>query len=184
MTTDTIRSTIANKLKSHRKKMKMSLDAAALATGVSKAMLGQIERRESAPTIATLWKIAGGLNISFSSLFAPEAGKDADDAEDAGRAPFPNDPNMAVQVVFPFNPGTRMEMFVVTLTEGHHQCSEPHRFGVVEHVVVVEGVLELTFEGCSLRLEPGDAHRFHADVAHEYRAVTDTAAFENIICYT
>lgn len=37
-------------------------------TGVSKAMLGQIERGESSPTVTTLWKIATGLQVSFSSL--------------------------------------------------------------------------------------------------------------------
>ncbi len=31
-------------------------------------MLGQIEREESSPTIATLWKIASGFETSFSSF--------------------------------------------------------------------------------------------------------------------
>lgn len=37
-------------------------------TGVSKTMIGQIERGESTPTITTLWKIANGLKVSFSEL--------------------------------------------------------------------------------------------------------------------
>jgi transcriptional regulator with XRE-family HTH domain len=37
-------------------------------------MLGQIERNESSPTVATLWKIATGLNVPFSPLFAAENG--------------------------------------------------------------------------------------------------------------
>ena len=35
-------------------------------------MLGQIERGESSPTVATLWKIATGLHISFTSLLETE----------------------------------------------------------------------------------------------------------------
>ncbi len=31
-------------------------------------MIGQIERGESSPTITTIWKIANGLKISFTSL--------------------------------------------------------------------------------------------------------------------
>ncbi len=46
----------------------MSLDNVANMTGVSKSMLGQIERGESSPTVATLWKIATGLHISFTAL--------------------------------------------------------------------------------------------------------------------
>ena len=56
---------IAHHLQSVRKARGLSLDKTAQLTGVSKAMLGQIERGESSPTIATLWKIATGLACSF-----------------------------------------------------------------------------------------------------------------------
>ncbi|XXJ19366.1 helix-turn-helix domain-containing protein [Desulfovibrio caledoniensis] len=178
MAADDIRESIAGRLKACRKEREMSLDKAALLTGVSKAMLGQIERRESAPTIATLWKIASGLDISFSSFFASEGGSDF------RQVPFPNDRNMAIRVIFPFDAATRMEMFEVTLTNRHHQRSPGHRFGVVEHAVTISGVLDLIYEGRVHRLKPGQSHRFHADVAHQYRAVTDTVVFQDIICYT
>lgn len=35
-------------------------------SGVSKAMIGQIERGESSPTLSTIWKIANGLKVSFT----------------------------------------------------------------------------------------------------------------------
>src|SRR6202035_5891251 len=55
-------------LKTLRRERGWSLDKAAEETGVSKAMLGQIERQESSPTIATLWKIESGFRTSFSSF--------------------------------------------------------------------------------------------------------------------
>jgi recombination associated protein RdgC len=61
---------IAHHLQSVRKARGLSLDKTAQLTGVSKAMLGQIERGESSPTIATLWKIATGLACSFSSFLS------------------------------------------------------------------------------------------------------------------
>lgn len=63
---------IASVLKEQRQKRGWSLDKTAAATGVSKAMLGQIERQESSPTIATLWKIATGLECSFSSFITSQ----------------------------------------------------------------------------------------------------------------
>ena len=66
---------ISARLKQLRGDMGLSLDKAATLTGVSKAMLGQIERQESSPTIATLWQIATGLNASFSSLFTTQTCK-------------------------------------------------------------------------------------------------------------
>jgi transcriptional regulator with XRE-family HTH domain len=178
VSTDDIRSTIADRIKKCRKDREISLEKAALLTGVSKAMLGQIERRESAPTITTLGKIAQGLNISFASFFEGKEGSDF------RQVSIPCDPNMVIREVFPFNPTTRMELFEVTLLNRHHQISAAHRFGVVEHVVVLQGVVDLIYGSKLHRLETGNAHKFHADVAHQYKAATDNAVFQNIICYT
>ncbi len=59
---------LATNLKQIREDRKLSLDNLAQITGVSKSMLGQIERGESNPTITTAWKIANGLKISFTEL--------------------------------------------------------------------------------------------------------------------
>src|SRR5258706_8722022 len=46
----------------------LSLEKLARASGVSRAMLGQIELGQSAPTINVLWKIAQALGVPFSTL--------------------------------------------------------------------------------------------------------------------
>ena len=51
---DAMSSMISANLKRIRKEKKLSLDAVSEMTGVSKSMLGQIERGESSPTVATL----------------------------------------------------------------------------------------------------------------------------------
>ncbi len=62
---------LSTTLKQLRQQRGWSLSRLAEATGVSKAMLGQIERNESSPTVATLWKIATGLNVPFSTFISP-----------------------------------------------------------------------------------------------------------------
>ena len=57
---------IGEKLKSIRMARTLSLDDTAALTGVSKPMLGQIERGQSIPTVTTLWKIATGLKTPLS----------------------------------------------------------------------------------------------------------------------
>src|SRR6478609_7736943 len=59
---------VAKNLKGFRESKKLSLERVSELTGVSKTMIGQIERGESSPTITTIWKIANGLKISFTSL--------------------------------------------------------------------------------------------------------------------
>ena len=59
---------IGEKLKSIRMARTLSLDDTAVLTGVSKPMLGQIERGQSVPTVTTLWKIATGLKTPLSAF--------------------------------------------------------------------------------------------------------------------
>lgn len=59
---------LSKNLKHLRNERKLSLDKLADLTGISKTMLGQIERGESNPSITTVWKIANGLKISFTAL--------------------------------------------------------------------------------------------------------------------
>lgn len=65
---DQIDKNIASNLRRIRKSKNMSLDMLARKTGVSKSMLGQIERGESIPTISTVAKITNGIGISFEEL--------------------------------------------------------------------------------------------------------------------
>ena len=93
---------LAATLKTLRQQRGWSLSRLAEETGVSKAMLGQIERNESSPTVATLWKIATGLNVPFSAFIVP----------DASAAPSAFDPQqqaMVVTPVFPWDPELRFD---------------------------------------------------------------------------
>lgn len=59
---------IALNLKRIRKSKNMSLDMLAERTGVSKSMLGQIERGKTNPTVSTIGKIVEGLKVPFEQL--------------------------------------------------------------------------------------------------------------------
>lgn len=168
---------ISQRLKTVRALRGWSLDEAAKRTTVSKAMLGQIERGESSPTIGTLWKIASGFECSFSSFFSdPQEQKEP-------TVKFPNDPAMQIHTIFPYSSDTRMEMFEITLCDNHEQQSSPHQIGVIEHVVVQHGTLEFYFDGSWHTLAVGDRTRFFADQPHAYRVVGEQAVFHNIIIY-
>jgi len=168
---------ISQRLKKLRAKRGWSLDAPAKTTSVSKAMLGPIERGETSPTIGTLWKIASGFETSFSSFFSEQAEK---------KEPFitfPHDPAMQVQTIFPYSSDTRMEVFEITLHCDHEQQSSPHQPGVIEHVIVQDGTVELYFDGTLHTLTQGEKVRFFADQPHAYRVVGAKAVFQNIIIY-
>ncbi|WP_280569068.1 helix-turn-helix domain-containing protein [Chromohalobacter sp. 296-RDG] len=175
---------IAATLKTLRAAQGWSLDRASHVTGVSKAMLGQIERGESSPTVATLWKISGGFRVSFSLFFdqASIQGAPPDNAatavlEDAAAG-------MTVTPLFAFDPDLRFEMFLIELAPGACSESSPHEPGVVEHVVVLEGALDLGLDGTWNTLGTGEARRFAADREHGYRNLGDRVVrFHDVIHY-
>jgi len=171
------KSRISAHLKTLRQQSGLSLDAAAKLTGVSKAMLGQIEREESSPTIATLWKISSGLNTSFSAFLSSEERHQREEKA------FPDDPNMQVKVLFPFQADVAFEMFEITLRNHHKQMSTPHATGVIEHVQVTQGSVNVFFDNQWHKLLAGEGVRFFSDQVHGYQALSDTAVFHNIVSY-
>jgi len=59
---------LASRLKETRKSKRLSLEATARLSGVSRSMLSQIERGESSPTVATLWSLTRALQVDFAGL--------------------------------------------------------------------------------------------------------------------
>jgi len=177
---------ISSTLKKLRQDRGWSLDKTALETGVSKAMLGQIERGESSPTIATLWKIASGFHASFSSFLdnIPIASQKTLHRTDNIPHLHPTDENVRITPLFPFDDQLHCEIFVIELLPSSVLISEPHQAGVIEHIIVIEGTLEIQLKGRWKSLAKGEGLRFSADQPHGYRNKTGKrAAFHNIIHY-
>ncbi len=173
-------------LKKLRQEKGWSLDKTAEVTGVSKAMLGQIERAESSPTIATLWKIASGLQTSFSS-FIEEMDTDIKDTlYRAGKTKplHPKDKKFRVLSLFPYDKKLKCDIYVIELLPGCEHLSPPHQQGVIEHVIVINGKMEVLIKGTWKSLNKGAGLRFNANQPHGYRNTTSSiACFHNIVHY-
>lgn len=177
---------VAQALRTLRQQHNWSLDKASEATGVSKAMLGQIERGESSPTVATLWKIATGFGVSLSSLLEPkpEISTNTQVRRVAKLRRNPGGDQMTVAPLLPFEPGLGFEIFELTIEPGDERYSEPHEAGVTEIVVVAKGKLDILIDNEWQTLSEGDALRFAADKPHGYRnRGRKPAVFYDVIRY-
>ena len=148
-----------------------SLERLAKHSGVSRAMLGQIETGKSAPTIGLLWKVATALGVPFASLTA------ADDARDTvllrrakAKLLSSNQGRFTSRALFPFDGERHVEFYELRLSPLHHEEAEAHAPGTRENIVVAKGVVEIAAGGQRpVTLSEGDAILFHADVRHSYR---------------
>lgn len=175
---------IGTKLKNIRSKRNLSLDEVTKLTGVSKAMLGQIERGQSNPTVSTLWKIATGLKVSFS-FFIDENQDDLKIVSQDEISPIIEEDNkMKLYPIFPFDANRGFEIFTIELEPDCNHISNPHNSGVEEYIIVTEGEIELNIGDKKLTLRKGNSIKFTANIQHVYKNTTNyKAIFQNIIFY-
>lgn len=174
-------------LKQLRQQRGWSLDQAAQACGVSKAMLGQIERGESSPTVVTLWKIAGGFHVPFSYFMADSGASSV--LPDLYHGPQPGQTRVMgegirVTTLLPFEPSLGYELLRVELPVGCEYHSVPHDEGAIEQVILLSGSMAVWLEGKWHSLADGEVLRFRANQAHGYRNQGHLpACFHDLIHY-
>ncbi|MDO5111519.1 MAG: XRE family transcriptional regulator [Clostridia bacterium] len=159
---------IAGNLRELRRKRNITLDEVAEATGVSKSMLGQIERGECGLSVATLWKISTGLKIPFTTLMSEER-PTAKIVEDKALAPLGSgQPGFRLYPVFPAEAGRGLEILYIELDPGTASLSDPHERGTEEFAMVYEGTLALTVGEEDYAVPAGHSIRYSGDQPHAY----------------
>jgi len=181
---ENIQKNIGSNLRNIRKSRGYSLDSTAEITGVSKAMLGQIERGESNPTVTTLWKIAYGLKIPFSSLMYEEP-SDILLVDLKSITPIVEcNGNYRVYPIFPFDPRKKFEIYTVEIEPGCQHTSDKHIEGVEEHLTVMtEGILDMQIGEHKIQIHPGNSIRFLANTVHTYKNSTENLIKFQLVMY-
>lgn len=166
---DNINSIVAGNLKRVRELRRMSLDSVAKLSGVSKSMLGQIERGDVNPTISTVWKIANGLKIPFTELVnRPESEYEVIPIEDV--QPLLEDSGHYRNFpMFLFDGSRRFEILYIEIDSGSHLESEPHPEGTQEFITIFSGNLTVQVDDKVLSVEGSGSIRFKADRPHLYK---------------
>ncbi|MFD2617216.1 helix-turn-helix domain-containing protein [Terrilactibacillus laevilacticus] len=166
---DKLQEVIGHNLASMRKARGLSLDKVSDLTGVSKAMLGQIEKGRSNPTVSTLWKIASGLKVSFSELMQEDKPIITTVSPIDLEPIFDDEGHYLVYSLFPFQPDKKFEIYTICLKPGYEHHSDKHSEGVEEYVLVSEGELILEIQGDEHQLNKGESLHFKADTEHIYK---------------
>ncbi|HXX66735.1 MAG TPA: helix-turn-helix domain-containing protein [Polyangiaceae bacterium] len=147
----------------------LSLERLSRASGVSRAMLGQVELGRSIPTINVLWKIAHALGVSFSALITDPTGTHPTVIRAANaKVLTSHDGAFVSRALFPSDAPRSVEFYELRLAPGSVERADAHPPGTRENLVVVKGELGLVVGGKRHRLSAGDAILFEADVPHEY----------------
>jgi transcriptional regulator with XRE-family HTH domain len=167
---DPIENRIALRLKECREDLGLTLDQLAARSGVSRAMISRIERRESSPTAAILGRLCAGLNITLSSLMAQIEDRSLvllhHDAQPRWRDP---ETGFTRRAVSPAGTGSPVEIVRGDLPAGariSYPALPAHAYD--QHILGIAGKLTFTSGHESFVIGPEDCLHCALDQPHAF----------------
>lgn len=159
---------VGESLRSIRRQQGHSLDTLARASGVSRAMLGQIETGKSAPTITLLWKIAKALGVPVAQLIAGHDELSYEvERKAAARLVTTSGGRFETRPIAPAAEGDEAVFRQLRIAPGHRERIAPARVSARLSLVVARGSVEIAIgEDAPVRLAEGDAIFFSSAIKH------------------
>lgn len=162
---------VGEKLQALRQARKLSLDELSRRAGVSKSMLSQIERNQSNPTVAVLWRLANALGVDLADFLAtgreqpsaPAIMLVTDHATPVIRSP---DRKCELKILAPIEQAGRVEWYKLSVEPGGVLASEAHEAGSREHLTVFSGHMLVRSGDAEQKVGPGETARYGVDVQH------------------
>ncbi|MHB9138950.1 MAG: helix-turn-helix domain-containing protein [Victivallaceae bacterium] len=170
---------IGKNVKRERQRQQLSLDGLSAASGVSKAMLSQIECDKVNPTIATMWKIAHALKVDFNVLLKGEGEKarkfSINRKEDITTLDTTEE-GVYIKVLSPISMAEDLELYILTFNPGATLSSIPHYPETDEYLTVLSGKVKVTAGKKTAVLNEGDVLLYQCDVEHSIENIAATSS--------
>lgn len=168
---------VAENIKRIRKSRKLSLERTAELSGVSRSMLGQIERGEANPSVAILGRLASALKVPAQTLMENEDFESLLLVRELDTKPNRLDGGKAVlRPSFPYDETTRQESFFLDLYISARYVPAVSVPGCVCHATVLSGTVQLKAEEQDFQLLERDALRFAADRPYSFENMSNATA--------
>lgn len=172
---------IAGRVSALRATRKLSLDALATLSGVSRSNISLIERGHSSASATVLDKLAGALGVTVSSLL------ETSDAQTTAPSPVSRAPGQRVwtdpasgylrRTLSPAAPSS-IQLVEVTFPPGQRVIYDAavRTQEIDQQIWMIEGVMEISVDDQHWRLETGDCLAVRADQSFVYVNPTQSAA--------
>lgn len=175
---------IGSNIRARRTKLGLTLNVLAERSGVSKAMLSQIESEKVNPTVATVWKIARGLDVDINELFAGSE-EPVRHFHLTRRDDIPvldtDEEGLHMKVLTPLSLVEDLEMYLLTFSPRGELRSHPHFPKTEEFLTVFEGRIRVRAGERVEELGSGDFIRYQCDVDHDIENIGDGEAVVHMV---
>lgn len=169
---------VGPRLRELRASRGLSLRALAERAGVTAGALSQIENGHTSPSVSTLKKLLAALGTTLGAFFAQDI------APEPGRFIYRKSELVNVAsgnglrfLALPGPAGERqLQVLHETYAPGADTGAEPYAHAGEESGVCLAGTLEITVDGRTELLGPGDAYWYASTLPHRWRNVGKTPA--------
>ncbi len=166
-----VQAALAARISARRKALKLSFDGLAARCGVSKGLLVQVEQGKANPSIATLCRIAAGLNVSVAELVEVAQAPDAPIrilVEDEAKALWTGPAGGSARLLVGSDGPEMLEQWMWELHPGERFESDVHPAGTQELVHVLQGELAFEIDGKAHSIPTGASAHARTDRTHAY----------------
>lgn len=157
----------------------MTLAELSKRSGVSVAMLSQIETDKVNPTLATIWKIADGFDIEINTLLSDlikEKRKFYVVRKDEITEVETEHKGVQIRVLSPLDMAEKLEIYILTFHPKEALPSSPHPERTEEYITAIKGDFFVKAGEKETALYEGDFMHYHADIEHSIENITDKSA--------
>ncbi len=167
-----------------RKAYNLSLSELSDNSGVAKSIISQIERNETNPTLATIWRLSQALDVSIDRFL--QAADDEPFLEKSSRADTPvltsDDGLCTLTIIGWIKTVEWLQWYDFRAEPGGLLESDPHQRGSVECLSVIEGELEVSVGGALEHVAAGETLRYRCDRTHHIRNASRGPAHATLVC--
>jgi XRE family transcriptional regulator, regulator of sulfur utilization len=167
-----------------RKAYNLSLSELSGQSGVAKSIISQIERNETNPTLATIWRLSQALDVSIERVL--RAADDEPFLEKSSRRDTPilvsDDGKCKLAIIGWIKTVEWLQWYDFSADPGGVLESEAHQRGSVESLSVSEGELEVEVGSAIERAKAGETLRYRSDRPHTIRNVSQKSASATMVC--
>jgi XRE family transcriptional regulator, regulator of sulfur utilization len=167
-----------------RKAYNLSLSELSGQSGVAKSIISQIERNETNPTLATIWRLSQALDVSIERVL--RAADDEPFLEKSSRGDIPilisDDGKCRLAIIGWIKTVEWLQWYDFLADPGGVLESEAHQRGSVESLSVSEGELEVEVGSAIERAKAGETLRYRSDRPHTIRNVSQKSASATMVC--
>jgi transcriptional regulator with XRE-family HTH domain len=167
-----------------RKAYNLSLSELAEQSGVAKSIISQIERNETNPTLATIWRLSQALDVSIDRVLATADDEPFIEKSSRGDTPIlvSDDGRVRLAIIGWIKTVEWLQWYDLAAEPGGVLDSEAHQRGSVESLSVIDGEFEVEIGGIVQTAKAGETLRYRCDRPHTVRCTGAGRGHATMVC--